>query len=350
MSNFGIYDLTVQQSVVQSLIEDGQLEQEKLPIEFNLITTSPYINFLNSNTVSCSSSPGPSGTSGPTGFVDFVTSAQSCSYNNCFINFTIYLYSHFMNAGLTNDRSANNITYGIWVSGPTEYNIIYNNNTVTSPFTFSNSDVFTISTTNNEVFYYQNGVLIYSSTLVDGTDPLYTMIGFSSTRPTSVVDNISFGYTESLPNISPEPVLYSANYSQSATGNPGVTINTTGGGGFPYNIISISITTNGGPILISANSDANITGPVGSQFGRVQLFRDSTPISNITQFESSANNINVPYNLTFIDSPPIGIYQYSLKLVGSSANLIVQFGEVNAPTLLAVEIPSLLIHNSSNLV
>ncbi len=126
----------------------------------------------------------------------------------------------------------------------------------------------------------------------------------------------------------PAPTLAS-NYAQ--TVGPKVTVQT--GFVFPFTLVNAYLTATGSPVQILATGDANpIT--VGG-WGRLQLYRDSTPIGNIVQFESSAPNENVPYALQFIDVPVPGTYLYSLRVLSITTNT--EFGEVSGPTITAIE-------------
>lgn len=101
----------------------------------------------------------------------------------------------------------------------------------------------------------------------------------------------------------------------------------------PGKVIDIAITTNGRPILICVNGDAN---PLSNgAWCKLQLFRDNTAISNIVQAEGG-NNENNPYNLSMIDAVPVGRYTYSLRMIQHSGDF--QFGEADGPTMYAVEL------------
>ena len=101
----------------------------------------------------------------------------------------------------------------------------------------------------------------------------------------------------------------------------------------PGKIIDIAITTNGRPILICVNGDAN---PLSNgAWCKLQLFRDNTAISNIVQAEGG-NNENNPYNISMIDAVPVGRYTYSLRMIQHSGDF--QFGEADGPTMYAVEL------------
>ena len=125
-------------------------------------------------------------------------------------------------------------------------------------------------------------------------------------------------------------ITYTANYAQSNDGS--ITINTTAT--FPATVTSVTITTNGNPVQLIASGDANPLSAGG--WGRLQLYRGTTAIGKILQFESSAANENCPYCLNFIDNPPAGTYTYSVKANSLVANT--QFGESDGNIITALEI------------
>jgi hypothetical protein len=120
----------------------------------------------------------------------------------------------------------------------------------------------------------------------------------------------------------------SPNYTQ-VLGNRRTSITTTG-----VSIISGSITTTGNPVQIMVTGDAN---PVNvTSWTRLQIYRDETAIGNIVQVENSSN-LNVPYCLNVIDTPPAGTYSYSMRTVSGISGLF-DFGEHTGPLLTAVEL------------
>ncbi len=111
--------------------------------------------------------------------------------------------------------------------------------------------------------------------------------------------------------------------SQLTTGTSGATI------------ISKSFVATGNPIQIIVSGDAN---PLSAGvWGQLQLYRDSTAIGNVVQYESSAGNENVPYALNFIDVPSPGTYTYSMK-VNNMAGGNTQFGESTGAIMTLVEL------------
>jgi len=186
MSNFGVYDLNIDQSVNQTLINI-----EEVPL-FRLTTNSDYVTFPTVKSVLCSPMES-SGTTGPTGFLDYANTVECYNYNDTFVSFNIYVNDYFMNAGLSNDISSNNITYGIYTVNSDLFEIVYNNGIIGDHLQFQLTDTFRIETNKTGVYYYQNYNLIYSNVLVSGGAPLYGMFGFQNTNPDSLIGNISFG-------------------------------------------------------------------------------------------------------------------------------------------------------------
>jgi hypothetical protein len=117
------------------------------------------------------------------------------------------------------------------------------------------------------------------------------------------------------------------NYSQ--TLGPKVTTSSIG------TLVSTVITTSGAPVFITATGDANPQ--VSVAWCRLQLFRDGSPIGAIVQAENN-NNINTPYCLEFVDTPPSGTHTYSLESV--VINGTIEFGEADGPTIIALELAS----------
>jgi hypothetical protein len=124
---------------------------------------------------------------------------------------------------------------------------------------------------------------------------------------------------------------YTSNYAQSNTGS--VTITTSSA--TPASVLSVNISTSGNPVYVSCCGDAN---PLAAgAWCKIQLYRNSTAIGKIIQAESSADNENVPYGISYIDNVPAGTYTYSLKVTGLSGGNF-KFGEVDGPNLSVFEI------------
>lgn len=117
------------------------------------------------------------------------------------------------------------------------------------------------------------------------------------------------------------------NYAQAL--NSQVTLSSS-----PNNIASVTIKTNGNPVLVSCNGDANPLTAGG--WCTMRLYRDSTAIGQTIQTEGSSSNENSPYNLQVIDAPPAGTYTYYLKMLTNNGNM--QFGEAAGPVMYAIEL------------
>lgn len=146
------------------------------------------------------------------------------------------------------------------------------------------------------------------------------------------MSNIIPGPNNQLITASAAPTYGStANYTQYTQGSKTITT----GASFPAAIVSGSITTYGNPVLIMCSGDAN---PLSAgAFGIIQLYRNTTALGQPIQYESSAGNENVPYNISVVDPVPAGTYTYYLKantITGGNS----QFGEAGGPNLVLIEI------------
>ena len=125
------------------------------------------------------------------------------------------------------------------------------------------------------------------------------------------------------------PILNPINYSQTLGSK--VSIPSTGG-----IVVSTNLTTDGNPVQIIANGDANNT-TVAAAWGIIQLYRDGSGIGHALRFETSSINENQAYCIQIIDAtPPAGLHTYSLRL--KSANDTFDFGETYGPIISAVEL------------
>jgi hypothetical protein len=100
-------------------------------------------------------------------------------------------------------------------------------------------------------------------------------------------------------------------------------------------IVSVSITTNGYPVLVNVTGDVENNSAGG--WVVLQLYRGSTAIGNPVHAESSAGSENVPYALSVIDAPSAGTYTYALKL-NNAAGGTFNFGESDGPVITAIEL------------
>jgi hypothetical protein len=129
--------------------------------------------------------------------------------------------------------------------------------------------------------------------------------------------------------VGPAPAPTNMSYAQNV--GPQLYLNS---GNF-QNIVSVSLTTTGGPVLVSAYGDANVLG--SSVIGKLQLYRDTIPLGNYCWIEGNGSNENQQYGLSVIDSVPLaGTYNYTLKAVYLA--LGTWFGESTGPVIHAIEL------------
>ena len=100
-------------------------------------------------------------------------------------------------------------------------------------------------------------------------------------------------------------------------------------------IVSVSITINNHPVLVTVTGDANNLTAGG--WCHLQLHRDGNPIGNIVQCESSGSNENVPYSISYVDEPGTGTFNYTLEAVAVNGSDFV-FGEADGPVISAIEL------------
>jgi hypothetical protein len=123
-----------------------------------------------------------------------------------------------------------------------------------------------------------------------------------------------------------------SNYEQ--TRGSQVTIND----GDTGTIVSVSITVNDHPVLVTVTGDANNSSDSAS-WCRLQLHRDGSPIGNVVQCESSEINENNPYSISYVDEPGNGTFTYTLEAISVNGSDF-QFGEFDGPVIIAIELVS----------
>ena len=174
------------------------------------------------------------------------------------------------------------------------------------------------------------GLITYNGSGTNAT--VQSGVTYSGTTLTISGSLVITGSTDSVNNrltdLENSVITGSPNYTQ-VLGNRRTGITSVG-----TSIISGSITTTGNPVQIMVTGDAN---PVNvSSWTRLQIYRDENAIGAVVQVENSSN-LNVPYCLNVIDTPPSGTYSYSMRTVsGISGNF--DFGEHTGPLLTAVEL------------
>jgi hypothetical protein len=137
------------------------------------------------------------------------------------------------------------------------------------------------------------------------------------------------------------------NYAQTISGSRVTNLPT---GTTAYSLVTLSITTTGNPVQLTAYGDAN--GPGGNFAGTLQIFRDGsgttagsvytagTELGNVAMYESSTGNENQVYSLQIIDTTvTAGAHTYTLVSTGRSFQTQ-DFGEAVGPQISAIELSS----------
>jgi len=99
-------------------------------------------------------------------------------------------------------------------------------------------------------------------------------------------------------------------------------------------IQSATITTSGFPVQITVTGDGEPFATGGWQ--RLRIFRDSTPIGEVSHIETAGSGLNMTVALSTIDTPVAGTYTYSVKIVGGSG-LQVTYSEVGQLSMIVEE-------------
>ena len=82
-------------------------------------------------------------------------------------------------------------TYGFSFQGGTVF-IYYNNTLTSSGQTYTTNDIFTVVSQSSGVYWYKNGVLINTNSLIAGTSSLKVVINLYTQN--DIIDQIAFGY------------------------------------------------------------------------------------------------------------------------------------------------------------
>jgi hypothetical protein len=144
----------------------------------------------------------------------------------------------------------------------------------------------------------------------------------NQTLKTDGAGNLSWASSASIGNL---------NYAQTIGTRTTVLSSAT----FPFTVVSLNITTTGGPVLVTVYGDAENS--TASTWGRLALYRGTTKLGTEIQFEGNGASENSPYSCTVIDTPAVGTHTYSMKvttLAGGNFN----FGELEGPVISAVEL------------
>jgi Collagen triple helix repeat (20 copies) len=127
--------------------------------------------------------------------------------------------------------------------------------------------------------------------------------------------------------------LSSLNYVQ-VLGNPS-SPPVIGAGG---TILSLTITTSGGPVELVGCGDA--VNSSSAFYGTVRWYRGATALGNPQFFESSGANENQSVAQVVIDTPTAGTYTYYWKMPSSSGSIT--WGESTAPVISATELQGVI--------
>jgi len=182
------------------------------------------------------------------------------------------------------------------------------------------------------------------------TNIIFSVLGNAQGTLTKLGGNIDFVNENSTPWVDIQviggnaPTTFgsgSLNYVQ----NTPAKVTIANGTATPFNVTSVSITTNGNPVQILFSVDFNPAAVAA--WARLQLYRDSTAIGQIVQAEpgpTAGGNANIPITLTFIDTPTAGTYTYYCKVIslsyGTAPGGNISFGEGSGPTIYAIELAS----------
>lgn len=184
--------------------------------------------------------------------------------------------------------------------------------------------------TDTNKFKLGNGITAWNSLAyggIQGPTGLTGSAGAGSTGATGATGRTgptgTAGTDGSTGPTGPLPTYAALNYGVTL-GNSQTTI--ASGTSLPASVVTKSIITSGNPVHLSFFSDA-YTNAIGSFWGTIQFYRDSTAIGREQWFESNAGNINVTVSMSLIDVPSAGTYSYSVKLTQRSAANNFIFGE-----------------------
>jgi hypothetical protein len=220
------------------------------------------------------------------------------------------------------------------ITGSTNFDTIVNKPTIISGSSQLTSSFDTRYTLSGSISATPAGTISGSSQLTSSFDSRYVLESETGSLQTSITNLNSFTQSFStsvdsrFDTLEATIISGSPNYTQ-VLGNRRTSITSTG-----VSIISGSITTTGNPVQIMVTGDAN---PVNvTSWTRLQIYRDENAIGGIVQVENSSN-LNVPYCVNVIDTPPAGTYSYSMRTVSGFSGLF-DFGESTGPVLTAVEL------------
>jgi hypothetical protein len=118
-----------------------------------------------------------------------------------------------------------------------------------------------------------------------------------------------------------------------------------------YSVVTVSITTTGRPVQITAYGDVNNSG--GAFNGQLAIYRDGsgttagsvytpgTQLGNLVFYEASTGNENQAYCLAVLDTTvTAGVHTYTLVSFNRAGTGTFDFGEAQGPTISAIELAS----------
>jgi hypothetical protein len=100
--------------------------------------------------------------------------------------------------------------------------------------------------------------------------------------------------------------------------------------------LSVNITTDGRPVLVTANLNVNPIAP--GYIGVATVTRDGTNLGASSwglQIAVGTDSQNIPANITFVDTPAAGAHTYKVQVRNADTSGTVTFGEVGVKQQLA---------------
>jgi len=260
----------------------------KGPALFTLVPANTDSVLLTSNSIQK--------TSGTNGSQSKTTTLESYPYQNTFVTAILSSASNGQrDIVLSTSASGGTYTYGLSFQGGSV--LAYYNNAGPNPLaptqTYTANDRFTVAATTTGVFYYKNGVQIYSNALLN-TSALYATLNIYTIG--DGLNNIAFGYIETGPT--------GVTGTTGATGWTGTT-GVTGATGVTGWTGSTGVT---GPIGTGPTGATGWTGPTGplgtgptGPVGQVSMLTQqpgSTQTLSTTNYTAIVWGTNVAANTT----------------------------------------------------
>lgn len=268
------------------------------PTLFGLSSASTTEISISGNTVSK--------VSGTDGILSRGYSPTTYPYNGAFLTFTIPNLTISEYDGYLGNSSSRSYGLSIQYASGNNYVYIYYDNILESPqiSTYSAGDIFTISVTNNGAYFYQNGVLLTSKSLISGTSSLQAWFGIYNIG--DYIENISYGYLASPPSIYPFMTYQnSTTQSISSSSPPSNTLVLFDTSIESYGTISLdhstptSFTNTSGSthsfiVSVTVNYDINSTGIRTLYISKNASTRITQTIMNAVSTDNTFLNLNIP--------------------------------------------------------